>query len=329
MSIKPEKLREGDYVGVIAPCSPIGSKTNKRFQYCLKAIEKLGLRYKVGKFVNESNDYMAGTPEQRAQDINNFFRDKDVKAIWCLRGGISGNLSLEYLDYKLIKKNPKIFIGYSDVTNYNFAIYTKTGLVNFYGPALTTFADLMLKEKDDYYLDWTINETKKMLFDNKSYGEAPISKKYILYGEKHKDKKPIVVTRGKANGVLIGGNLHLFFMAMLSTKYFPKFPKKTILFLESGFNDPADLEIHLWKLEQLGYFKRISGILIGKDKFSNKLCKATSYDILRKFGQKYKIPIIANLNFGHTDPMITIPIGVKARIDTSRKTFFIEESAVR
>jgi muramoyltetrapeptide carboxypeptidase len=329
MVIKPRKLKEGDYVGVVAPCSPIGSKTNKRFLYCLKAIEKLGLRYKVGKFANKENDYMAGTPKERADDINRFFADPEIKAIWCLKGGISGQLSLKYLDYKLIRNNPKIFIGYSDVVNYNLALYTKSNLVNFYGPALTTFSDQMRKEKDKYYLDWTIKEVKKMLFESKPYGKVPTSKKYILYGKKHENNGPKVINPGKAEGILLGGHFYVFFITMFGTQYFPKIPKNTILFLEGGFGDPPVMEAYLWRLEEMGGFKNIKGILVGRDHFSGKECKTTSFEILKKFGKKYNVPIITNLDFGHTDPMIPIPLGIKAKIDTSKKSFFIEESAVK
>ena len=284
---KPSRLQEGDCVGVVTPSSSIGSKTNKRFKYCLKALSLLGLRYKLGEYVNEKNDYMAGTPKQRAEDINKFFADKDVKAIWCLKGGISGQLSLDYLDYKLIKKNPKIFIGYSDITNYNLALYTKSNLLNFYGPGLTTFADLMIKEKDNYYLRFTMENLKKILFNARPFGKIPISKKYILRKKHYKNKGPKVITKGKAKGTLIGGNSHLFFLSILGTEYFPKLPKETILFLEGGFDDPPVMEVHLWRFEKMGYFKNIKGILIGRDfSFKTKECKSTSYDILRKFGDK-------------------------------------------
>ena len=116
---------------------------------------------------------------------------------------------------------------------------------------------------------------------------------------------------------------------MMGTQYFPKFPKKTILFLELMFDDPPVIEGMLWKMEQMGYFKNIKGILVAKDDFVSKNCKTTSYDVLRKFGDSYNIPIIADLDFGHMDPMLTMPIGAKVEINTDKKTFIIKEKVMQ
>ena len=330
--IKPKHLKNGDAIGIVSPSSTI-INFPRRLKRGIKALENFGLKVILGKNAKNSFGHNGGTAKERADDINNFFTNPNIKAIICSTGGLNANAILPLLNYKSIKNNPKIFCGFSDITALNLAINKKTGLITFNGPTvLPTFGEF---EKP---LEFTIKYFKKALFENMPIGKLGCPKeitKEILWWETEDNRKrkmipassPKIVCGGIAEGVLCGGNFNTL-CVLGGTEYFPDFTN-TILFLEDEEESTALTERHLTYLEQLKVFDKIEGIIFGRlfnlaiDSKDRNL-----YDILKYFGDKYKIPILADVDIGHTNPIITLPIGVNAKLDASNKTITLTESAV-
>ena len=232
------------------------------------------------------------------------FRDKNVKMIWCAKGGQNSNSTFEYLDYELIKNNPKIICGYSDITSLTNIITAKTGLVTFSG---TNFKTISTDETNYSY-----NEVMKRFVD----GSLEIG----LEGEKYETLK-----EGVAEGELIGGNLSLT-RGLVSGKYSIDFTDKILFLEELGFETmPSLVSNYIYYMKQNGVFDKIKGLWIGNYEHESGI--SLEKVILDVLNNEYNFPIIKSNNFGHTETKTVIPIGTKARIDTKneRKIELIEK----
>jgi len=306
--IKPNKLEVGDTIGIIAPSRPI-THIKKELDAGIKLLEAKGFKVKLGKNLNKKLYYSAGSAKERASDLNAMFEDKSVKAIICATGGITSNQILDLIDYEAIKKNPKIFLGYSDITTLLSSIHKKTGLIVFHGTDLCDLHKLSAGARD-FLFDMLMGK----------------SEQYCLPAEIS------VVKRGKASGKLAGGNLVLN-NALLGTKYFPSF-NKAIWFWEEAGECPAALDHALHQFKLSGNLDKISAMVIGylsgcvdkKYKEDNRPIE----DIVLELTKGYDFPIIKVPYFGHdTSDFYTLPIGATAEIDTARKEFKIIESPVQ
>ena len=236
---------------------------------------------------SNTNGYSA-TPKEKAEDINAMFADKNVKMIWCAKGGNNSNSTFEYLDYELIKKNPKIICGYSDITSLTNIITEKTGLITFSG---TNFKTIATDETDFSYKE-ALNR-----FVEGSLELGPKNEEYII------------IQDGTAEGELIGGNLSLI-RGMVAGKYSIDFTDKILFVEELGLEtDPAGISNHLYYMKQNGVFKKIKGLWIGNYEHESGITlEKIVMDVL---GNEYKFPIIKSNNFGHTERKTVIPIGMK------------------
>lgn len=330
--IKPKKLQKGDLVAIVSPSSSI-KNFPRRLKRGITELESLGLRVIVADNALNSQGHNAGTPQERADDINNCFKNPEIKAIICSTGGWTANSVLPLLDYDLIKNNPKIFCGFSDITALNLAIYKKTNMVTFNGPTiLPSFGE------HDGLSDFTKEYFKKILFN----ADAPMILDYpneftdeLLWWETEDDRsriykkasKPYYVSEGYAEGKLIGGNL-ITLCILGGTEYFPIFDN-SIIFLEEEGESTSSVERRLFYLEQLGVFKKIKGLIFGrpsnfKINSEDRLLKT----ILAEFGKKYDVPIIVDVDCGHTAPIYTFPIGVKVTLNSKKNLILIDENGV-
>lgn len=292
--IKPEKLKLGNTIGVIAPSDPIINKNIEELKTAKEIIENLGFKVKFSKnLFSNSNGYSASARE-KAEDINEMFVDKEVKMIWCAKGGENCNSTFEYIDYELIKQNPKIVCGYSDITSLTNIITAKTKLVTFSGTNFKTVAT----DETDYSLKEVI---KRFVDGNLELGT--IEDKYTTIKE------------GKSEGKLIGGNLSLI-RGMVAGKYSIDFADKILFLEELGFEtDPALASNFLYYLKQNDVFSKIKGLWIGNYEHESGI--ELEKIILDVIGDEYKFPIIKSNNFGHIERKTVIPIGTKAKIDTN------------
>lgn len=340
--IKPPQLKIGDTIGLISPSAPLAGLVPHRTQKAIKSLTEMGFRVKVGKNALKVTGYTAGSPKERAEDINNFFKDKTVRAIICFIGGKHSNQILKYIDFNLIKKNPKIFLGYSDATVLHFAFYTQSNLVTFYGPAaLTQFAE------NPKILSYTEEYFRKAVMKPEPIGKiepSPYWTDEILDWFKKEDlKRPRKMKknkgwrwlkRGKAKGPILGGCITSM-MHLRGTKYWPDF-SGSIFFWETPESSDdftkgeriENIDSYLTDLELSGVFKNIKGMIVGRFFGYSKQQQKEIIKIIKKRTSNYNFPVLLNVDVGHSDPMITIPLGVEVQIDSSTNLFEIKESGV-
>jgi muramoyltetrapeptide carboxypeptidase len=294
--IKPERLKKGDTIGVVAPSGPIVGKKIEELERAREIVEKDGFKVKYSKNLFSNTNGYSSSAKEKAEDINEMFKDKEVKMIWCARAGGSSSTTFEYLDYELIRKNPKIICGYSDITSLTNMITEKTGLVTFSG---TNFKTIATDETDYSYKE----AIKRFVNGSLAIGKS---------GEEYK-----TIQEGTAEGELIGGNLNLI-SGLVSGKYSLDFKDKILFLEELGLEtDPEKSSNFLYYLRQNGVFDKIKGFWIGNyEHESGFTLEKIVKDVLE---DDDKFPIIKSNNFGHTETKTVIPIGTKARIDTNRE----------
>lgn len=291
----PNKLEIGDTIGVIAPSDPIIVDNIEEIEKAKRILEKDGFKVKFSKNMFSNTNGYSSTAKEKAEDINEIFADKEVKMIWCAKGGENSNTTFEYIDYEAIKQNPKIICGYSDITSLTNIIAEKTGLVTFSG---TNFKTIATDETDYSY-----KEAMKRFVN----GSLEIGQK----GEEY-----ITIKEGIAEGELIGGNLSLT-RGMVSGKYTLNFKEKILFIEELGIEtDPALASNFLYYMKQNGVFEQIKGLWIGNYQHESNI--SLEKIVLDVIGDEYNFPIIKSNNFGHIENKTVIPIGTKARIDTTK-----------
>lgn len=294
----PSKLKKGDTIGVIAPSSYIEKDDLEYINASIALMEASGFKVKFGKYVFEDTLGYGTSPEKRAADINWAFKDDKVKAIMCVKGGEDSNTTLDYIDYEMIKKHPKIICGFSDNTSILNAIHEKTGLVTYHGP---TFKSLT---------SWETGYAYKQFI--KTFAENTES---LIMGEP--EDEYTTIQAGQATGELVGGNLSLF-TKLVCGKYAVNVQDKILFLEELGFEAaPEMVNSNIYYLKQNGVFDRIAGLWIGNYEHPSKV--SIEKIIKNAIGDEYKFPIIKSDNFGHIDKKIIIPIGTKAEINTNEK----------
>ena len=295
--IIPERLRIGDMIGVVAPSNPIINENIEEIEKAKEIIEKLGFKVKLSKNLFSNKNGYSASAKEKAEDINEIFKNKDVKMIWCAKGGENSNSTFDYLDFEVIKQNPKIICGYSDITSLTNIIAEKTGLVTFSG---TNFKTIATDETD-----YSLKEVLKRFID----GSLEFGKNEFGYK---------TIQEGIAEGKLIGGNLSLT-RAMVAGKYNIDFTDKILFLEELGFETgPALVSNYLYYMKQNGVFNKVKGIWIGN--YTHESGITLEQILLDTLENEFKGPIIKSENFGHIEQKTVIPIGVMAKIDTSENT---------
>lgn len=296
--MRPSKLKKGDTIGVIAPSNYIEKDDLEYINASIALMEASGFKVKFGKYVFEDTLGYGTSPEKRAADINWAFKDDEVKAIMCVKGGEDSNTTLDYIDYEMIKKHPKIICGFSDNTSILNAIHKKTGHVTYHGP---TFKSLTSWETGYAYKQFV----KTFVEDTRS----------LIMGEP--EDEYTTIQAGQATGELVGGNLSLF-TKLVCGKYAVNVQDKILFLEELGFEAaPEMVNNNIYYLKQNGVFDRIAGLWIGNYEHPSKV--SIEKIIKNAIGDEYKFPIIKSDNFGHIDKKIIIPIGTKAEINTNEK----------
>lgn len=304
----PNKLNYGDTVGVVGVSNSLAlHNREKDFYQAEKFLIQKGFKIKKGNYVLEDYYGSAGTREQKAEDMMNMFQDKEVKAILCLVSGQTCNTFIDLLDYEVIKQNPKIITGYSDITVLLQAIYKKTGLVTFHGSSFVCFGEKDAEEKFKEF---------ENVFIEKKVKKFEIGQKKFL-------------RKGNVQGKIIGTNLGCM-MHLLGTEYFPDMQDK-ILLIESYRTSPNECQHRIIHLKQYGVFDKVKAVVVGYNYDLQK--DGESYpqmeDILLEYTKEYEFPIIKCNDFGHKIPNAVIPIGVEARIDSEKEKIKIIEEFLK
>lgn len=306
MTIFPEKLKKGDTIGIISPAGVV--RDPKIWDTTIKYFENKGYKVKIAPHAGDKNAYLAGKDKDRLSDLINFFKDEEVKAIICSRGGYGTFRFLEKINWEIIKQNPKIFVGYSDITALLNNFVEKSGIVAFHGPlALSDFG----REEINKYTEenfWEILEGKAQIpynFENTNNYEC--------------------IIEGKTQGELMGGNLTIL-CGLLGTPYFPDLAGKVLLLEDIG--EPLyKIDRMLMQLKLAGVFEKVSGILFGEftsileseNPDNNKL---TPVDIIKELTEGLNIPVGYGFTASHSEQKATLPLGIKYNFDS--KDFKLE-----
>ena len=312
--IKAKRLRTGDTVAVIAPSSGVSAET---FERALANVASLGLKAKVGKFARGSSDFLSGTDKERLFDLHTAFEDVEANGVWCVRGGSGAPRLLPEINYSLIRKNPKVFIGFSDITALHLAISQQTGLVTFHGPVASSELSEYTKTN---FVNTVMMPTGNYKIKPSEYNLAQASALF----------KPTVITPGSCRGRLIGGNLSLL-AALAGTPYALKDLKGAILFAEDINEPPYKVDRLFTQLRQSCDMRSLAGVALGVFSSAQAATDAETASTQRVLGDRLGdlgIPVISGLSFGHIRDNCTLPVGVEAELDTATATITLMESAV-
>lgn len=310
----PRRLQAGDTIGMITPGSYISDESLEK---AVNNALKLGFNVKMGKHIRAQRGFNAGTDQQRLDDLHLMFSDDSVAGIWCARGGYGCSRLLPFIDYKLISRNPKALIGYSDVTALLNAIYHKAGLVGFHGPVAAS-------ELTEY----TEAQFRAVVMEGRAPYAIPLS---AANQEKEEDAfRTYAVKAGKARGILVGGNLSLL-AALAGTEYLPEAREK-LVFIEDIGEKPYRIDRMLTQLRQAWGLGNAAGIAMGI--YAD--CQPKEGDLslsleetIRDRTEGLSIPAIYGLSFGHIDDQCTLPVGIEAELDVKEGRLTLLEAAAR
>lgn len=303
-----EKLMPGDEVRVIAPSRSLSIISQELRDTARKRFEELGLKLSFGQHVEEIDDFNSSSIESRIQDLHDAFLDTNVKGVITVIGGYNSNQLLREIDWSIIEANPKVFCGFSDITTLSNAMLAKAGLVTYSGVHYSTFG---MKEQFEYSYEYF----KRCIMQNDPVQVHPsevwTDDAWFLNQD---DRRPIrnegwlVLNEGNASGMLIGGNLCTLNL-LQGTEYMPNLDG-AILFIEDDEESAAaNFDRDLVSLIQQPGFERVKGIVIGRFQNASKITNSLLTKIVASKKELQGIPVIANVDFGHTSPIITFPIG--------------------
>ncbi len=305
--IKPPALKAGDTVAITSPAGAVWDENQiEIFTNILKAI---GFNVVLGKTLKEKFGYFAGTDDLRANEINELFGNKNVKGIFCMKGGWGCARILDKIDYNVIQKNPKVLIGFSDITALLIAITSKTGLVTFHGPVGNS--------------GW--NDFTKTIFSNVTM----VASKYNYPVNPFNEDKIMVVNSGVVSGELVGGNLTVL-SGIIGSSYLPDWKNK-ILFLEEAKEEPYSIDRMLTQLKLCGILNSISGFVFGKCAkcdAEEPLKAFTFAEVILQHIKPLGIPAFCGAMIGHIENKLTLPLGIIATIDADKGTISLDENAV-
>lgn len=311
------KLKAGDTVSIVAPSFSFGIISEEVRSIADKRFSELGFTLQFGENVREINDHLSSSIESRVNDLHDAYGDKNVKAIFAVIGGYNSNQLLSHLDWSLIKNNPKPLIGYSDTTALQNAILAKTGHISYSGPAYSTFGQKL-------YFDYTLEYFKKAVMSDKEFILEPSDQwtddQWFIDQDKrtiNENEGWLTINEGSASGRIIGGNLGTL-SELFGTEYMPKL-ENTILFLEDDECEKFNEFDRLFQsLIHQPDFKSIKGIVIGRFQIASEMSNELIKELFSTRPELGEIPIIANVDFGHTSPIITYPIGGEAILNINK-----------
>jgi muramoyltetrapeptide carboxypeptidase len=302
-----KRLREGDTIGLVAPA---GIEKLEKIERGIEKLKSLGFNIKQGKHIYDKWGYFAGKDEDRAQDIMDMFEDDDVDMVLCVRGGYGAMRLLPYMNFSKIKRNPKIFMGYSDITVFLNAIYEKEELITFHGPMLSS--DLEVKETLDSFTN-------------------TLMKGYEPYNILNPENIPMISNTDKsAEGRIVGGNLSLI-CGMLGTPYEIDIKNK-ILFIEEVGEVPYRTDRMLSQLQLSKKLEKCAGIILGQFTDCDEEKGEDNFilsEILEDRIMSLNKPVLKNVMSGHDNPKLVIPIGAKAKLDCKDGKIEILEPVVK
>lgn len=314
--IKPPRLQPGDTVGLVTPAT--ATYQQEELDIARESLEGLGLKVKVGQHVLDRHGSLGGLDKDRAADMNRFFADASVKAVLPTRGGWGTARLLPLLDFDLIRRNPKILMGYSDITALLNGIHARTGLVTFHGPNAGGRWD-----------EFSVGYVRRILFGGETVtfdNPKGTSDRNVLTQTENRIR---VITPGTASGRLLGGNLTVL-TAILGSPYVPSFDD-AILFLEDVGEDWYRVDRMMTSLKLAGILPKIRGFIFGTCSECGPgegFASLTPEEIFRDHIAPLRVPAWSGAMIGHAQPQWTLPVGARVTIDASAGTVTMAENAV-
>jgi len=315
--IFPSKLKRNDEMRIISPAMSLSIISESVREIANRRFEEIGLKISFSEHSEESDEVKSSSIESRIEDFHEAFKNPSVKIVMTTIGGFNSNQLLPILDYELIKNNPKIICGYSDITALSNAIYAKTGLVTYSGPSYSSFGE-------EIGFEYTLEYFKKCLFNEEPFEVVRSlawsnDKWYMNQKDRNftKNEGLWILNEGEARGIIVGGNLCTLNL-LQGTEFMPELDG-TILFLEDDASTNANLfDRDLESLTQLPKFGGVRGIVFGRFENESKMSRKNLERIISGKKKLNNIPIIGNADFGHIEPKVTFPIGGIAEIKAKK-----------
>ncbi len=325
--IKPNTLKPGQNLGVIALSTSAKSLKPEFRKRAYQQIKNLfGLNVIEAPNIDLEEGHSAGSIKERVDSLHKFFKRKDIHGIMSFWGGMNTHQILEYLDYDLIKNNPKVLIGYSDTTTLLSAITAKTGLVTFNGPAVITFAKPNIPQE-------TITCFNDLLMCQSHPFEYSSSKEFSDNQWWAHDKMEFTAhsglktyRKGKATGKIVGGNIGTLLL-LAGTPYWPSMKGKILFVEDDEVENSKTIDRYFTQLRHMGVYDQIKGLVVGRFSRSVGFNESDSLNMILDNALKgYEFPVLTDFDMGHTDPLMTIPLGIQVEIDATKKKVTLLES---
>ena len=313
--LKPPRLREGDLIGLV---SPSGVIPDDGLQKRVANLESLGFRVKLGDHIRAAYGGYAGRVEHRVADLHAMFEDREVRAVWAARGGSGCLQVLPHLDYAMMRRNAKVVMGFSDTTALHLALQHRAGLVSFHGPtAGSTFSD------------FSVANMRAVLMEPAATTTFALAEEHLRRAEDKPQFRARTLAAGRAEGRLWGGNLSMV-CAMLGTPYLPP-AAGSLVFLEEVGEAPYRVDRMLTQLEQAGVTSKAKGVMLGvfeKCEPSDGEPSLSLAEVIDERLATSRVPAVYGYSFGHVSHQYTLPLGIRARLDTEARTVTLLEAAV-
>ena len=311
-------LKKGDTIGVFSPSRPITAEAPEAVKKAVRFLEKNGYYVKMGRLTGRSDWYRSGSVEERADELNELIHDDSVTCLMASMGGyVSGSL-LPYIDYTYFREHPKLIVGHSDVTALLVGIYAQTNITTLYGTNLVT-AFGRCEEYATESLHWLEKAGSRESFVYSMppfYSDEAVDLEILPRHEKKLANAWKVVSKGKASGRLIGGNLNTL-VTLFGSPYMPKIREGDILFFENVGEYADACERYMYQLKNCGVLDKISGLIIGKHReYKDMGTGRSETDICLEIMGERRLPILSEFDCGHMSPVLTLPIGRIAQLDT-------------
>ena len=313
--MKPPRLRDGDLVGLIGPS---GVADDALLQRCVTNLESFGLRVKPGKHLRAAWGGYAGTIGQRVEDLHAMFADREVRAVWVARGGSGAGALLPHLDYELVRRNAKIFVGYSDLTALHLAFLARAGLVSFHGPVSSS-----------RFSDFSATFLRTVLMEGGAGRELLVAEANEAEAVEPGQPPFAAIRPGVATGALVGGNLSVV-ASLVGTPYMPA-TRGGLVFLEDVGEAPYRIDRMLTQLAQAGITRHAAGVALGvfrKCVPPDNEPSLSLAEVVRTQMEALPGPSAYGLSIGHIPRQVTLPLGIRARFDAGARTITLLEPAV-
>lgn len=335
--MKAQRLKPGDTIGIVSPSWGGAGKFPHRVERGVRQLEELGFNVRLARHATNDAGYVSDTPGNRAADLHEMFGDPSIAAIIAAIGGNHSCHLLPLLDFDLIRDNPKVFMGFSDITVLNVAIWAVTGLVTFNGPSLLT--DIAeYPEMPAYSRDYMLRAIASAGPVGRIEPSGWWTDEFLDWGQQLDLTRPrerrasegwTWLKPGVSEGRLVGGCLESM-EHLRGTRFWPDF-SDVILFLEPSEDalSPATVDAMLMDYENMGVIAQLHGLLFGRPYGYSDEQRREFHEVITERTARFDFPVIADMDFGHTTPMLTLPIGCRARIDGEARSFEIVEAATR